>query len=60
MFVSETLWNECDFNFYFVMIECYNQGKYQVLIVYIYKLYTDTLIIYTCTPREAYTGNCMC
>lgn len=44
MFVSETLWNECDFNFYFVMIECYNQGKYQVLIVYIYKLYTGTII----------------
>lgn len=37
-------WNECDFNFYFVMIECYNQGKYQVLIVYIYKLYTGTII----------------
>lgn len=30
--------------FYFVMIECYNQGKYQVLIVYIYKLYTGTII----------------
>lgn len=46
MFVSEILWNEYDFNFYFVMIECYNQGKYQVLIVYIYELYTGIIIIH--------------
>lgn len=32
--------------FYFVMIECYNQGKYQVLIVYIYELYNGTIIIH--------------
>lgn len=32
--------------FYFVMIECYNQGKYQVLIVYIYELYTGIIIIH--------------
>lgn len=31
---------------YFVMIECYNQGKYQVLIVYIYELYTGIIIIH--------------